>query len=286
MAQNYSYDGTQHVLETPQGKLHYHEAGSGTPLILLHGSGPGVTGWANFQGNLGLFAQHFRTFILDMPGYGGSDPVEGNPIQGAVDAVVRFMDAMGIEKANILGNSLGGMVGSFVAAYHPQRVIRFCTIGGIGQAIFSPFPGEGINLLVEFTENPTRENIVAWLRSMVYDQSMVTEELIQDRLARATTPEAIAWSKKLYSREAIKAIANPPPTAPRGWNHLPLIQCPTLVTWGRDDRVSPVDMSLLPMRLIPKCELHIFYNCGHWAMIERKAEFENVVLAFFRRDEK
>jgi len=67
------------------------------------------------------------------------------------------------------------------------------------------------------------------------------------------------------------------------WAHLPLIQAPTLLAWGRDDRVAPLDRAILPMRLIPKCELHVFFDCGHWAMIERREEFEDVVLAFFRR---
>ena len=65
--------------------------------------------------------------------------------------------------------------------------------------------------------------------------------------------------------------------------HLGAITVPTLITWGRDDRVSPVAMALIPMRMIPNAELHIFPNCGHWAMIERKLEFENVVLAFLQR---
>lgn len=285
MTSNFTYENTSRCLDRTAGRLHYHEAGEGPPLLMLHGSGPGVTGWANFQGNLALFAQHFRCLVLDLPGYGESEAVDDEPIASAVKAVVAFLDALGIERANILGNSLGGIVGSHVAANFPQRVIRFATIGGVGANIFTAFPGEGISRLVEFTEEPTREHLIAWLRSMVFDQSMVTEELIEERFRRATTPEALAWGRRLYSVEAMKNRARLSADAPRPWDHLPRIQAPTLVTWGRDDRVSPIDMGMLAMRLIPKCELHTFYDCGHWAMIERKAEFENVVLAFFRRGE-
>jgi pimeloyl-ACP methyl ester carboxylesterase len=254
-------------------------------LLLLHGSGPGVTGWANFQGNLSLFAQHFRCLILDMPGYGGSDPVEGHPILTLADATVRFMDALKIDKANIIGNSLGGIVGSHVAANHPQRVVRFVTIGGLGMNLFSSFPGEGINRLVEFAENPTRELLVAWLRSMVFDPAVVTDELVEERFKRATTPQMLETSRKLYSRAGMQAMAQAfrGPGALAGVAHLGKIEAPTLITWGRDDRVSPIDLAILPMRIIPRAELHTFYNCGHWAMIERKEEFESVVLSFLKR---
>jgi len=281
----YTHDETSKVLATDQGKLHYHEAGEGPALIMLHGSGPGVSGWANFQGNLSLFAQHFRCLILDMPGYGGSDPVAGHPILALADAVVRFMDALKIDKAHIIGNSLGGIVGSHVAANHPARVGRFVTIGGVGTNLFTTFPGEGINRLVEFAENPTREFLIAWLRSMVFDPAIVTEALIEDRFKRATTPQMLETSRKLYSRAGIEAMAASfrGANALNGVAHLGKIEAPTLITWGRDDRVSPIDLAILPMRIIPRAELHTFYNCGHWAMIERKAEFENVVLAFLMR---
>lgn len=280
-----THDNTVKILQTDKGKLQYHDAGSGPVLLMIHGSGPGVTGWANFQGNLPLFSKHFRCLILNLPGYAGSDPVAGHPVLEAVAAVVRFLDGMDVQRCSILGNSLGGMVGSHVAARHPDRVEKFIAIGGIGQAIFSSFPAEGINLLVDFVEDPTRERLISWLRSMVYDQNMVTEELIADRLARATKPEALATMKQMYSRAGIAAIAaamkNPDMPAPSA--HFTSIKAPTLLTWGRDDRVSPVDMALLPMRMIPNCEVHIFPNCGHWVMIERKAEFESAALAFLTR---
>lgn len=277
-----SYETTRRTLQTETGTLSYHEAGTGAPLILLHGSGPGVFGWANFSRNLPLFAQHFRTIILDMPGYGGSTPVDGFPVDGGVNATLQLMDKLGIEQARIIGNSMGGMVGTHFAAKYPHRIDRLCTIGGAGMNIYSPFPSEGVNLLVDFTEQPTRERLIAWLHSMVFDPALITEELIEDRWRRATDPIVLEVSRRMYSRAAIKAIAAGMRTNP-SWTHLSAIQCPTLMTWGRDDRVTPLDWSLLPMRIIPKCEVHVFYDCGHWAMIERQHEFENVVLAFMQR---
>jgi len=280
-----TYESTSRFLELPQGKLHYHEAGEGPVLLLLHGSGPGVTGWANFQGNLPFFARHFRCLILDFPGYGKSDPVKGDPIGVCVDAAVGALDALGIERAHLIGNSLGGQIASLVAARHPERVSRMVCIGGLGLNLFTAFPAEGLNLLVEFTEDPTRERITQWLRSMVFDQSLVTEELIESRFAQATDPVTLATSKKIYSRKAMEFAADfrRGPKATMAIAHLPAIQAPTLLTWGRDDRVSPLDGALIPMRLVPHCELHVFPNCGHWAMIERKHEFETLVLSFLQR---
>lgn len=286
MMSAFTYEATSRFIETEHGRLHYHEAGSGDVLLMIHGSGPGVTGWANFQGNLPVFAPHYRCLIIDLPGYGQSDPVAGPPVPEAVAACLRLLDQLNIDRAHIIGNSLGGIVGSHIAAQHPQRVNRFVTIGGIGLNIFSAFPGEGLNLLTAFAEDPTRERLEQWLRSMVYDQAIVTEELIEQRFRQATEPTTLATTRALYSREAIGAIAqfrraNGAETVA----HLSAIQAPTLITWGRDDRVSPVDISLLPMRMIPNAELHIFPNCGHWAMIECKQAFESLVLSFFQRDQ-
>jgi 2-hydroxy-6-oxonona-2,4-dienedioate hydrolase len=281
-----SYESTSRFLELESGKIHYHEAGEGPVLLMLHGSGPGVTGWANFSGNLPYFAEHFRCIIVDFPGYGKSEPVQGDPISVCVQAAVAALDGLGIEKASLLGNSLGGQIASIVAAKHADRVERLVCIGGIGMNVFSPFPAEGLNLLMEFTENPTRERLTQWLHSMVFDPQLVTEELIESRFKQATDPVTMATSKKIYSRKSLAWMSDMRrgPKATMALAHLGSIQAPTLLTWGRDDRVNPLDSALMPMRLIPKCELHVFPNCGHWVMIEQKHAFETLVRAFLQRD--
>jgi 2-hydroxy-6-oxonona-2,4-dienedioate hydrolase len=199
---------------------------------------------------------------------------------------VAFIDALELGGVSFVGNSMGGAIGAQVAMDRPELIKRLVTIGGVGVNLFSPTPAEGINLAVEFTENPTRETMVAWLRSMVYDQAMVTDELVDLRMETATEPATLAWARKIFSYEAMarnKAAALDPP-APPAWTQLHRIKAPTLVTWGRDDRVTPLDGALIPLRMIPRCELHVFHDCGHWAMIERKEEFESTVLSFLRRD--
>lgn len=280
-----SHDSTLRELATDQGVLRYHEAGDGPPLLMLHGSGPGVTGWRNFRGNLGRFSEHFRCLVLEFPGFGVSDPADGHPMATATDAVGRFLDGLGLHQVDVVGNSMGGFVATRFALDNPDRVRRLVTIGGMGRNLFSPGPGEGINLLMEFTENPTRERLVQWLYSMVYDPAMVTEELIEERWAQATEPDTLAAARRMYGKAAFAAGAATAATSEDAplWAMLHRLRAKTLITWGRDDRVSPVDMSIVPMRTIPDAELHVFPNCGHWVMIEQKAAWESAVLAFLTR---
>ena len=286
MTKELSHKSTLRELKTDRGVLRYHEAGEGPPLLLLHGSGPGVTGWRNFRGNLPVLAEHFRCLVLEFPGFGVSDPVDdGHPMALAQDAAVRFLDGLGFDRVRVIGNSMGGIVATQLAVAHPERVERLVTIGGVGRSLFGPAPAEGINLLMEFTEDPTREKLVAWLHSMVYDPALVTEELIEERWEQATEPATLASARRMYGRAAFaaQAAAAAKADATPLWAQLHKVQAPTLVTWGRDDRVSPVDMAVLPMRTLPRGELHVFPDCGHWVMIEQKRAFESAVLSFLNR---
>ena len=139
-------------VQTDRGTLRYYDEGTGPVVLFLHGSGPGVTGWRNFRGILPTFAAHFRCLILEFPGFGVSDDFGGHPMIDAQSAVVPFLDALGVEKVDIVGNSMGGGVGINFAINNPDRIGKLVTIGGIGTNIFSPGPSEGIRLLQEFTE--------------------------------------------------------------------------------------------------------------------------------------
>jgi len=280
------YQDSLREVTTDAGVLRYHEAGDGPPLLLLHGSGPGVTGWRNYRGNLGFFAQHFRCLVLEFPGFGVSDDFGGHPMLDAQRAAVVFADALGLDRVDIIGNSMGGGVGINFAINHPDRVRHLVTIGGIGTNIFSPGPSEGIRLLQEFTEDPTRARLVDWLNSMVYDPALVTDELIEERWALATDPETLESARRMYGKAAFAAMMEMMRNAdfPLPWSIMHKVKAPTLLTWGRDDRVSPLDMALVPMRTIPNAELHVFPNCGHWVMIEAKSAFERTVLSFLTQD--
>ena len=195
MTDELTYESTLRELATEQGVLRYHEAGSGPP-VLLHGSGPGVTGWRNFRGTLPVLAAHFRCLILEFPGFGVSHPTDEHPMRAATGAALRFLDGLGLGQVDVIGNSMGGIVGAQLAIAHPDRVRRLVTIGGIGRNIFSPSPGEGIRLLMEFVEAPSRQRLLQWLHSMVYDQAIVTEEMLESAgpwpLSRPRSPAPAA----------------------------------------------------------------------------------------------
>ncbi len=280
-----TYEGTKRAIATDKGVLRYHEAGQGPPLLLLHGSGIGVSGWRNYRGNLDVFAEHFRCYVLEFPGFGLSDPVDGHPVLTAGSSVIRFMDVLGIESAAMIGNSMGGVVGVNVAMKSPERVNKLVTIGGVGPNIFSQNPSEGTRLLQDFADGPSREKLVRWLECMVYDRSVVTEERIEERWESANDPESHKTLAAMYGSEAFEAQqqAMASPGRPPYWSMMGKVQCPTLLTWGRDDRQCPPDMPMIPMRLIPNAELHVFPNCGHWVMVEAKDAFERITLEFLLR---
>jgi 2-hydroxy-6-oxonona-2,4-dienedioate hydrolase len=282
-----SFEETSRYLDTPKGKLHYHVAGDGPPLLLLHGSGPGVSAWANFRGNLPVLAREYTTYLLDFPGFGKSYSSNANPLAVGPGAMLDFLDGMGLGPLPVIGNSMGGNVASRVAADQPDRITRLVCIGGIGLSLLSPSPPEGIKLLVEFVENPTRDRLVQWMESMVYDTGILTDEFVEMRWQAATDPDTPSDIKILYNRQLLEGMRKGRAFgAVDAVSTLTKIQAPTLVVVGRDDRVTPMEGALAAMRLVRQCELHVLYDCGHWAMIERKDEFESTVLAFLARDRK
>ncbi|GAB4584110.1 alpha/beta fold hydrolase [Nocardia sp. IFM 10818] len=262
-------------------KLRYHEAGSGAPLVLLHGSGAGVSGWANFGANLPVLARHFRCLILDQPGFGASgrpEVYERNYLRIATDAVLGLLDELGIEKAHLLGNSMGGGVATMTALDHPGRVDRLVLMapGGVGVNVLGPEPSEGIRRLMEYTMNPTDDRAMGFLRAMVFNEATLTEDLIANRLKAAADPRAQAALRDAYATFYNPKMAEPLPL----WARLKGLQHEVLMLWGRDDRVTPVEGSLFPARQLPNADLRIFSRCGHWVQVERKAAFERSVIDF------
>ncbi|WP_280263223.1 alpha/beta fold hydrolase [Nocardia wallacei] len=262
-------------------KLRYHEAGSGAPLVLLHGSGAGVSGWANFGANLPVLSRHYRCLILDQPGFGASERPETydrNYLRIAVDAVLGLLDELGLDKAHLLGNSMGGAVAALLALEHPERADRLVLMapGGVGVNVLGPEPSEGIRRLLDFNADPTRERAVDWLKTMVFDQSVLTDELIATRIAAATDPKQTKALADAYATFYNPALADPVPL----WARLRTLRHEVLMLWGRDDRVTPVEGSLLPARQLPNADLRIFARCGHWVQVERKDAFERTVLDF------
>lgn len=262
-------------------ELHYHEAGDGPVLVLLHGSGPGVSGWSNFRGNLPMLSKTFRVIIPDLPGFGLSalPSLDRAYPRIAADAVVELLDLLGVERASFLGNSMGGYVASELALAHSQRVERLVLMGpgGLAANTFGPDPSEGARRLGEFMASPSREGMLAWVDTMVANKAVVDDELIDERMANASKPGAVESAIAIFT-----SLAKHPEEVPL-WARASKITMPTLITWGRDDRMLPFESGLFAFRRMPNVELHVFSGCGHWAQVERKDDFERVVTEFVTR---
>ena len=282
MAETTSYEATSRRAGGRYG-LHYHEAGDGPAFVLLHGSGPGVSGWSNFRGNLPVFAQTFRTVVPDLPGFGESPLPELDRIYPriAADAVCELLDELDIAEAFVLGNSMGGYVAAELALAHPDRVARMVLMGpgGLAANTFGPDPSEGARRLFDFMAAPSRAAMEAWVDTMVANKAVVDDQLLDERTENALKPGAMESAMAIFG-----SLGRFPEEVPL-WARASRIKTPTLITWGRDDRMLPFESGLFAFRQLPNAELHVFSRCGHWAQVERKDEFERVVTEYVTREE-
>jgi 4,5:9,10-diseco-3-hydroxy-5,9,17-trioxoandrosta-1(10),2-diene-4-oate hydrolase len=258
------------------------DLGGGLPLVMLHGGGPGASSWSNFGPALPRFGERLRTILVDQPGFGASDKpaVQGNYYRFSAEYVVALLDELGLDRVHLLGNSLGGGTAMRLALSHPDRVGRLVLMGpgGLSLNLFHADPTEGVQRLMDFSANPSREAMRAFISTMVVDQALVTDELVDERLADATKPGA---------REAMASMGASfwnPDTFEDGmiWREAHRIRQHTLLTWGREDRVNPLDGALVALKQIPKAQLHVFPRCGHWAQIEAADQFHAVTKTFLQ----
>jgi 4,5:9,10-diseco-3-hydroxy-5,9,17-trioxoandrosta-1(10),2-diene-4-oate hydrolase len=260
--------------------LHFEEFGSGAPVVFLHGGGPGASGMSNFGRNVPVFARHFRAIVVDQPGFGKSavSTSDGHYFTIAADAVLGVLDELGIEKAHLVGNSLGGGTAIRFALRHPDRADRLVLMGpgGLSVNVFSPDPTEGVKTLYTFGSKPSREAMTSFLRTLVFDQKLVDDELINERFASAATENALA------AMAAMGRTFTNPATAEDGmlWREAHKIKHEVLMIWGREDRVNPLDGALVALKLIKRMQLHVFGGCGHWAQVEKFHEFNRLAIDF------
>jgi 4,5:9,10-diseco-3-hydroxy-5,9,17-trioxoandrosta-1(10),2-diene-4-oate hydrolase len=262
-------------------KLHYHEAGVGNDqtVVLLHGGGPGASSWTNFSRNIAVLAQRFHVLAVDQPGYGHSDKraehVQFN--RYAATALRALLDKLGVERAPLVGNSLGGGTAVRFALDNPDRAGRLVLMGpgGLSINLFAPDPTEGVKRLNKFTVAPTRENLEAFLRIMVYDKNLITPELVEQRFALASTQESLAATIAMG-----KSFAGPDFELGMMWREVYRLRQPVLLIWGREDRVNPLDGALVALKTIPRVQLHVFGQCGHWVQVEKFNEFNALTIGF------
>src|SRR3984957_1943469 len=273
-------------------RLHYYEAGpdagppGGPPVVMLHGGGPGASAWSNFGPNLPVFAERFRTLLVDQPGFGQSarPPVTGSYFTFSADALAALLTELGIERVHLIGNSLGGGTAVRFALNYPERAGRLVLMGpgGLILNLFAPDPTEGVKRLMEFSAppGPTRAKLEAFLRTLVCDQRLVTDELIDERFAAASDPEALA------AMASLGASFFNPAHAEEGllWREAHRLRQRVLLIWGREDRVNPLDGALVALKTIRRAQLHVFGGCGHRAQLEKVDEVNRLVISFLEGD--
>jgi 2-hydroxy-6-oxonona-2,4-dienedioate hydrolase/4,5:9,10-diseco-3-hydroxy-5,9,17-trioxoandrosta-1(10),2-diene-4-oate hydrolase len=259
-------------------RVHYNETGSGPALIFVHGGGPGSSGLSNFSRNMAAFSDRYRVIAIDLPGYGQSTKLKiAEPLWGYYAKVLAgFIDALGLGKAHLVGNSLGGAASLKTAVDFPDKVDRLVLMGpGGGYSLFEKQPSDGIVSLLTFyaPPGPSLERLRQFIKYLVFDPSTVTDELLQDRLDRALDPETAEFMP-------LRLGPNMAPIEDLWRERLDRLPHETLIIWGREDRVNPMDQGLILARQIPNARFLVMPKCGHWAQWEKADEFNRTVAAF------
>ena len=267
-----------HFVEFGGLKVHYDEVGAGPALIFVHGGGPGSSGLNTFSRNMAAFAGRHRVIAIDLPGYGQSTKLKiSEPLWGYYAKVLAgFIDALGLGRAHLAGNSMGGAVSLKTALDFPQKVDRLVLVSPVGG--YSPFqtpPTDGVRSMVTFylPPGPSLERLRQFLNYLVYDSASVPDEMLKERLERAADPETAEFMP-------LRLGPNMPPLEELWRERLDRVPHETLIVWGREDRMNPIDQGMILMRQIPRARFLVMPQCGHWAQWEKADEFNRAAAAF------
>jgi 2-hydroxymuconate-semialdehyde hydrolase len=255
-------------------RTNYHDVGSGFPVLLIHGSGPGVSAWANWRLVIPELAQRSRVIAPDMVGFGFTDRPAGQryDMDAWIAQAIGLLDALQIEQTDLVGNSFGGALSLALAIRHPKRVRRLVLMGSVG--VHFPIT-PGLDAVWGYT--PSIDNMRKLLDIFAYDRTLVNDELARLRYEASIRPgfqEAFAAMFPAPRQRWVDAMASPE-EAIRALPH------ETLVIHGREDQVIPLSNSITLASWIPRAQLHVFGQCGHWTQIEHTARFCRLVSNHF-----
>lgn len=275
---------TEHTVTVGNRRIYVAEAGSGPAVVLLHGGGPGASGVTNYSRNIDALAQRYRVLVPDMPGYGRSSKGidKSDPFGSLADAMRGMLDELSISTAHLIGNSYGGAAALRLALDTPGRVGKLVLMGPGGIGTTRGLPTAGLNSLLAYYggTGPSREKLAEFIRNyLVYEGDSVPDELIDLRYAASIDPEV---------------VADPPLSRPSGpfalrtlWrmdltrdSRLASLQTPTLILWGRDDKVNRPSGGPMLQNIMPNAELVMTSRTGHWMQWERADLFNQLVDEF------
>jgi pimeloyl-ACP methyl ester carboxylesterase len=249
------------------------EAGDGATVLLLHGSGPGVSAYANWRLTIPALAQRLHVVAPDAVGFGFTERPEGITYSMTqwVDQAVGLLDTLGVEKAHVVGNSFGGALALSLAARFPGRVDRLVLMGSVGV----DFPiSAGLDAVWGY--EPSIENMRALLDLFAYDRALVNDELAKVRYEASIQPgfqESFSAMFPAPRQRWVDAMRTPDDV-------ISALPHRTLVVHGRDDQVIPIENAYTLLRLLQDVRLHVFGRCGHWTQIEHADEFNRLVVDF------
>ena len=255
--------------------LNYHDVGEGAgdPILLIHGSGPGVTAWANWRGIIPVLSQKARVIAPDMLGFGYTQCPEQFKLTPAVwvESLIALLDALEIEKVSVVGNSFGGAIALALAKAYPERVNRLVLMGAAG--IDAPI-SEGLEKVWGYT--PSLDAMKGLMEVFAYDHSIITDDLVRMRYEasiRADVQERFARLFPAPRQRGVEMLA-------LAESDLAAITHKTLLIHGLNDQVIPVEWSRRMKTLLPNATLQEFDECGHWVQIEKAAMFTLAVSGF------
>lgn len=279
-------EGTSKTVQAMGSTIHYHEAGSGYPIIFMHSFGPGTTAWITWHKVMAEFAKHYRCIFMDLPNFAKTGPMvlDDNIHSFQAKTALALMDALGIEKAHIVGNSQGGQ-SSMAFAYHYQdRISKLVwgaghvgTAGGYqNEYLISNMPEEGVRSAGEAGREPTFENFKRYMSLQIFDQALVTDELINYVMGMHTGRQDLADARNA-SRGAGGRVTQHDHSL-----DMMTISCPTLVIWGRNDRTCTFEIGINALNLTKTAQLVVLRDCAHWVPFEKPAEYTSHVLNFLK----
>ncbi|WP_044874034.1 alpha/beta hydrolase [Pseudomonas sp. LFM046] len=259
--------------------LNYHDQGEGDVILLIHGSGPGVTAWANWRGVIPQLARHARVIAPDMLGFGYTQCPPGRRLDpdAWVGQLIGLLDALDIPQVSVVGNSFGGAIALALAHRHPERVRQLVLMGAVGLS----FPiTEGLNKVWGY--QPSIAAMRELMGVFAYDQGLINDDLVRMRYEASIRDDVQSRFEQLFPeprQQGVEMLALPE-EALRG------LRQDTLIIHGRDDKVIPLEVSERMLRLIPHAQMHVFGECGHWVQIERAQAFTGLLMDFFNLEQQ